>query len=384
MAVKKQKMGGNNPAVIDLFAGAGGLSLGAARAGFDLNGAVELDERAMQTHQTNFPATVHFETDVAALTGRTLLRDAGLTSGELVGLIGGPPCQGFSILGQKQKRDPRNEMFSHFMRLVRESRPAFFLAENVPGILDPRHSRLIKSALDILPRSYRVLEPFQVCASDFGAATKRSRVIFFGYDPSRVNDLEQQDFADAQVDSLNVTNVRTALHGLPMDIEPSWIDEKDSWRRIEISKSGLFFDRVANNVPHKVGDPEALDRYFSKKQAQGNFGTRHSLPIVRRYGALAYGEEDPITRSVRLDPKGWCPTLRAGTGPERGSFQAVRPIHYLRPRVITPREAARLQGFPDWFKFDRTKWHSFRQIGNSVSPLVAEALLTVIRRALNR
>jgi DNA (cytosine-5)-methyltransferase 1 len=87
---------------------------------------------------------------------------------------------------------------------------------------------------------------------------------------------------------------------------------------------------------------------------------------------------------VKLDPEGYCPTLRAGTGPDRGSFQAVRPIHYLRPRVITPREAARLQGFPDWYQFDQTKWHSFRQIGNSVSPLVAEVVLRRVRKVLQR
>ncbi|MFX7922723.1 DNA cytosine methyltransferase, partial [Acinetobacter baumannii] len=71
---------------------------------------------------------------------------------------------------------------------------------------------------------------------------------------------------------------------------------------------------------------------------------------------------------MKLDKLGFCPTLRAGTGPERGSYQAVRPIHPTSPRVITPREASRLQGFPDWFQFHPTKWHSFRQIGNSVSP----------------
>jgi DNA (cytosine-5)-methyltransferase 1 len=83
-------------------------------------------------------------------------------------------------------------------------------------------------------------------------------------------------------------------------------------------------------------------------------------------------------KAKKLSPTGFCPTLRAGTGSDKGSYQAVRPIHYATNRVITPREAARLQGFPDWFVFHRTKWHSFRQIGNSVSPLLAEQLLKVI------
>ena len=101
-----------------------------------------------------------------------------------------------------------------------------------------------------------------------------------------------------------------------------------------------------------------------------------------RYASLDIGEQDPISKSVKLDPFGFCPTLRAGTGRDKGSFQAVRPIHFLSPRVITPREAARLQGFPDWFVFDKTKWHSFRQIGNSVSPLVAEQILSILKEHL--
>ena len=84
----------------------------------------------------------------------------------------------------------------------------------------------------------------------------------------------------------------------------------------------------------------------------------------------------------RLDPEGYCRTLLAGTGPERGSYQGLRPIHPHSPRVIAPREAARLQGFPDWFQFHATKWHAFRQLGNSVSPIVAEYLLAKIYRAM--
>ncbi|MCL0160516.1 DNA cytosine methyltransferase, partial [Klebsiella pneumoniae] len=87
---------------------------------------------------------------------------------------------------------------------------------------------------------------------------------------------------------------------------------------------------------------------------------------------------DKISRSQRLDPNGFCPTLRAGTGSDKGSYQAVRPIHPTQARVIAPREAARFHGFPVWFRFHPTKWHRFRQIGNSVSPLVSEAMLLPI------
>jgi DNA (cytosine-5)-methyltransferase 1 len=96
--------------------------------------------------------------------------------------------------------------------------------------------------------------------------------------------------------------------------------------------------------------------------------------VIHRFSKVNPGEIDKISRAPRLKLDGFCPTLRAGTGRDRGSYQAVRPIHPNQHRVITPREAARLQGFPDWFQFHETKWHSFRQIGNSVSPIVSEYL----------
>ena len=115
---------------------------------------------------------------------------------------------------------------------------------------------------------------------------------------------------------------------------------------------------------------------------QASWGTAHSLEVAKRYAKTKCGKYDSISKSYRLDPDGFCPTLRAGTGPDQGSFQAVRPIHPTEARVITPREAARLQGFPDWFQFSPTKWHSFRQIGNSVSPILAERILSVIAKSL--
>ena len=111
-------------------------------------------------------------------------------------------------------------------------------------------------------------------------------------------------------------------------------------------------------------------------------GTQHSDVVVSRFVATKPGFRERISRFPRLDPRGYCPTLRAGTDSAHGSFQAVRPIHPTQNRVITPREAARLQGFPDWYTFHETKWHAFRQIGNSVSPLIAEHLLLVIRSKL--
>lgn len=369
-----------NAPIIDLFAGAGGLSLGAARAGFTLAGAVELDNRAMDSHMRNFPGTIHLKNDVGILAGSDLIEACGLIGGQTAGLIGGPPCQGFSVMGHRNESDSRNDMFGHFMRLVSEIKPAFFLAENVPGILNAKYEGLVANALARVPKQYVTLKPFLVKASDFGAPTLRTRVIFFGYDPKRVHDIALKDFESSK--SADEINVRTALNGLPFDISDAWLDDAASWRSISVQKKGSFFDRVVGHIPNGVGDPIALERYAHKRKVHGNFGTRHSAELISRYDILDYGQTDAVSKATRLNPSGFCPTLRAGTGPEKGSHQAVRPIHYLRPRVITPREAARLQGFPDWFRFDATKWHSFRQIGNSVSPILAEALLSVVHRSI--
>lgn len=367
------------PSVIDLFSGVGGLSLGAARAGFRVAGSVEWDPIASASHAFNFPRTNHICEDVASLSGAGLLEACSVAPGALAGLIGGPPCQGFSLIGKRDKDDPRNLLFGQFFRLVAETRPAFFVAENVVGILREENAPIIEAALSQLPTGYRVLPPFKVKASDYGAPTTRTRVFFIGFDPSRVDALTVASFAPKP--ETEQVKVKHALCGLP-DVRAEWQQEKQSWRTIKAFEGGDFAKRATGHIPEGVGDPEAI-RLAAKRKISGFLGTRHSDDTVARFEALAPGEVDAVYRAPRLDPNGFCPTLRAGTNADKGSFQAVRPIHPKRPRVISPREAARLQGFPDWFVFHPTKWHSFRQIGNSVSPIVAERLLSSIRLSID-
>lgn len=365
------------PKVIDLYAGAGGLSLGAARAGFTVSAVVEFDKCALESHTKNFPYVTHLDNDIAKLSGNELLMRAGLKKGELDGLIGGPPCQGFSTMGKRQLDDSRNDLFGHFMRLVDETRPAFFLAENVPGILNQKYDDIRKTAFARLPKRYVILDPITVKANCYGAPTTRTRIFFFGYDPSKMTDMIVTDFDPSG--NIELTLVREALHGLPKDILPNWkADADNGWSRTHIANESVFLNSVRNAVPVGIGNSFALDVLMEKNIVSGCIGTIHSPEVEKRYADLSYGEQDVISKSTKLNPNGFCPTLRAGTGSDKGSFQAVRPIHYSRPRVITPREAARLQGFPDWFLLHSTKWHSFRQIGNSVSPIVAEAILSMI------
>lgn len=367
------------PFVIDLFAGVGGLSLGAARAGFNVKCAVEIDKQAVATHAINFPKTAHLIDDVHGLNGERLLKESGLTRRVLSGLIGGPPCQGFSAIGLRTVADPRNYLLVDFFRLVAELSPAFFLAENVPGVLDERNASILKKARGRVPKRYVQLEPFVVKASDYGAPTTRTRIFFYGYDPDRVDKLTLDDFVPKHVDDVRV---RDALLRLP-SLRSTWQSEEQSWRAVGSLDRSAFADSVANRVPLGVGDEHAITRFRKKREVSGFLGTVHERSTIRRFDALRPGEADPISRCSRLDANGYCPTLRAGTGPDHGSYQAIRPVHPTSPRVISPREGARLQGFPDWFQFHPTKWHAFRQIGNSVSPIVGEYLLSVIYGAIH-
>ncbi len=369
----------SGPKVVDLFSGAGGLSLGAARAGFAVCGAIENDKRARDTHALNFPDSLHLQEDIATLNGQRVRRAFGL-NGELAGVIGGPPCQGFSYIGRNTSDDPRNMLFSHFFRLVAELQPRFFLAENVPGILHTRNDALRIQAVEQIRESYDAFGPMTIRAHEYGAPTTRARVFFFGCKRSDALKLTVGDFESAAVKS-RVT-VGRALRGLPIRIDPEWQAEDEGWRLVEAEGSGYYDERLHGHTPAGVGDAIALAKLRKEGRASGCLGTIHTKHVVDRFAAVKRGKRDSVSKAQRLDPESYCPTLRAGTGPEHGSYQAVRPIHPTQDRVITPREAARLQGFPDWFRFAPDKWHSFQQIGNSVSPIVAERLLTVILDAL--
>lgn len=376
------------PIVIDLFAGAGGLSLGASRAGFTVGAAIEKDCHAMETHRCNFPNATHIQEDITSLNGLTILQRAKILQNDLVGIIGGPPCQGFSSIGQGNVYDTRNKLFVKFFEIVSDLQPVFFVAENVPGIMKEKYASIRAEAFSKI-NNYIILPPVSVNASEYGAPTTRTRYFFIGYrDCEQIEPFNIADIERRKAPIENRTTVEKALEGLQADIRytkasksckpiiPDYILGKNH------RQSDFFYSRVTDNIPENVGDEDYIRDYRNLHIVNGCIPTNHSPEVRARYAKLRYNEQDKISKSKRLDPEGYCPTLRSGTGPEKGSFQAVRPIHYRYNRVITPREAARLQGFPDWFKLPETIWHSFRQIGNSVSPIVAEQVLSAIYQKL--
>jgi DNA (cytosine-5)-methyltransferase 1 len=339
--------------VLDLFCGCGGLSLGARAAGFQPKLSIDIDSVLASSYTENHPSAQLLMADVRAVTSQTIVSMIGERP---VGIIGGPPCQGFSSIGRRSPKDPRNELLVRFFELVAELRPAFFFVENVPGLLHDRNAEVLSRALSLVWDRYEILPPTVLKASDFGAATTRRRVVVIGTDP------DQMPIIDASVfEPLggNKTTVRTAIGGLP---DPS--KTMDAARCDD--EYGMLLDKLFT-PPNP--------NYRANVPISGFEPTEHSEEVRKRFAATPSGGTDKKSRYPKLDWQTQAPTLRAGTGSERGSYQAARPIHPSEPRVITVREAARLQGFPDWYRFHPTKWHSHRMIGNSVSPIFARELL---------
>lgn len=212
-----------------------------------------------------------------------------------------------------------------------------------------------------------------VDAHDLGAPTRRKRIVVIGYDPARVEAITEDEIRS--LSASKKFTVRDAIADLP---EPS----ENAVAPYRSVKSLSEYAKKARAVPVTgVGSSSSRKRVL-RGCVNGIQTTLHTSPVVERFKQVSQGKTDGVSRCVRLSWDAAAPTLRAGTGPDKGSFQSVRPIHPVRPRVITVREAARLQGFPDWFDFHDTKWHSFRMIGNSVSPIMAEVLLTFIATKL--
>lgn len=250
--------------------------------------------------------------------------------------------------------------------------------ENVEGILRPDALELLNNALEELPNCYTVLPPQIISAEAVGAATTRKRVVVFGYDASVFPPIVQADFAFRPKTFHNT--VRDAIADLPDPVAKA----KGSlgWAPYPEGRRVSPYASAARAPPPAHLGTKLTHEMFEAAQVSGLFETVHSEAIAARYLTIEASKSDPITKSYKLAWTGQCPTLRAGTGAERGAFQAVRPLHPEQGRVITVREAARLQGFPDWFQFHPTKWQSFRMIGNSVSPYLSHALLAVLASKL--
>lgn len=361
-----------SPIAIDLFCGAGGMSLGFEQAGFNVVAAVDADPVHAATHSINFPHCKTLHKDLTKVTGKELREVAKLGKRQVDVLFGGPPCQGFSSIGHRRQDDERNRLLNHFARIANELKPKYLVVENVAGLLFQNNSKILKNFLAQIKRAgYHYVEDIQVLnANDFGVPQNRRRVIIL----AALKSLPLPNYP-TRTSSAKWT-VWDAIRDLPRIDNYQYLLENDVYRG-RIYKPTEYSRMLSKQF--KAAD---ISR---KRGLSGCMRTIHTPETIKRFAKTKPGVKETISRFLRLDKDGLAPTLRAGTGASNGSYTAPRPIHPIHPRCITVREGARLHSFPDWFQFHPTKWHGFRQVGNSVPPLMAKAVATsLLKTILNK
>lgn len=357
------------------------MSLGFEQAGFDVVCAVENDPVHCATHDFNFPATPVLCADIALITGRDIRTAAGLGDKEVIDCVfGGPPCQGFSFIGKRLVDDSRNALLGHFIRLVGELRPKYVVMENVPGIISGGHREILDEAIrELQSFEYSVVTPQRILnAYDFGVPQKRRRFFLLAW----AAEAEPLSYPMATSGAEDRVSVADAIADLPSPEDYPSLLEGDSEPRAKLSDNPSAY---AMRLRGDAADEHDFS-YCRKGGARGltsSMRTVHTTTSRGRFAATPPGSVEPISRFLRLDPYGACNTLRAGTAAERGAHTSPRPLHPSESRCITVREAARLHSYPDWFRFHSTKWHGFRQVGNSVPPLLARAVASSIAVALD-
>ena len=369
----------HRPIAIDLFSGVGGLSLGLEAAGFHVAADVEIEELIGRYAQYNFPlsAVLHGEGkgDIRNISGEDIRRVTGLFRDEICLVAGGPPCQGFSNAGKKQAGDPLNDLVLHFARVVLELRPMAFLMENVPGIQTTGSEKLAE-CMRRLRREYVVAEPTTLNAWDFGVPQMRRRVFITGVR----KDLGVSPGHPCPTHVRAVTDQLTLLPAVPSVWDAiSDIPEVDR-HDVLISGDRIEYDKKPQSpYQHMMRDADndvfghAFARQWDSCICTNLRRTRHGPKLLETFSKLAFGKIDKTSGIRRLEPDGLSTTIRAGTTKARGSWSAPRPLHPYQNRVLTTRECARIQSFPDWFLFHPTKWHGNRMVGNAVPPLLAKA-----------
>lgn len=380
------------PIAVDLFAGAGGMTLGFEQAGFDVLAAVELDPIHASVHEYNFPFWTTICRDVTEISAEEIRERSAIGDRDIDVVFGGPPCQGFSLMGKRDLSDERNSLIFHFLRLVVELQPKFFVMENVRGMTQGKQKKFLEAAIaEFQSHGYQVAKPQVLNAAHYGVPQNRHRLFLLGcrrelnlpnYPLPKTTPLGKStsQSKNETANELSPTpTVAEAIGDLPeADCYPE-LQLRD-WVVAEHGQPSKYAKQL--RYPTLADDHYAYQRAYNLELLTCSRRTRHTAQTTARFASTIPGKSDRISHFYRLDLNGLCTTLRAGTASNRGAFTSPRPIHPITPRCITVREAARLHSYPDWFRFHATKWHGFRQIGNSVPPLLAQAVAREILKAL--
>ena len=289
-------------------------------------------------------------------------------------VFGGAPCQGFSMIGKRALDDPRNQLISHFLRIVSEIRPKYCVLENVKGLTVGGHAKFLSELIDELEKiRYQVLLPYRVLnVAEYGVPQNRERLFLIAARGGQVLPAYPRPF-DGRV------TIADAISDIP-DADQYEVLLNDDSVSVHWKTDSAYAKKLRGQLLDATN--YGYVREYDSDRLTASWRTVHGEVSRERFLAARQGETEPHSRFFKLAWEGQSNTLRAGTDSARGGFTSPRPIHPVLPRVITVREAARIHSYPDWFRFNKTKWHGFREIGNSVPPLLARAVGSVIMSAL--
>lgn len=348
------------PRGIDIFSGAGGLSLGAEMAGFQVKFAVEKDKNAAATYKHNHSNTLVLEDDIHNINPRNYIQPD-----ERISIVfGGPPCQGFSSSNTvtRNMQNPNNSLFEEFLRFVSVIQPDWFLFENVEGFTHFAHGKIQHFVEQyFIEMGYRVFSKV-LWASDFGVPQRRNRFFMVG---NRLNIA----FEFPNPLGTKIT-VKDAIGDLP-DLENGQ------------KETSMPYKLPAN----KASDYARIMRKGSKRSRQ-NYVSRNADYVIERYTHIRQGENwEAIPDELMLNyaNKANCHSgiYRRLKGDEPSivisNYRKNMLIHPFQDRGLSVREAARLQSFPDSFYFEGCLMSIQQQIGNAVPPLLAKAVFEKIR-----
>ena len=346
------------PTVLDLFSGAGGMALGFKNAGFDTIAGVDNDVFCIETFGTNFPEARAFCEDLSR-PSKELKNFFNEIRGKVDVIVGGPPCQGFSIAGKRHEKDPRNLLYKHYIKTVKIVMPKYVVIENVPAIRTMSNGQFARAITRDLNKLGYLVEVINVNASDYGVPQNRKRTFFI----AKMNG-EPVTFPKPTTISNKVTT-KDAIGDLPL-VEDYFEDLPINYER---PPTNSYQKRMRKGS-------RKLFNHWSVAHTEKTKGIIALVPDGGNYKDLPKKFRE--TRRVNIAWTRMASSLPSFTIDAGHNHH----FHYKANRVPTVRECARIQSFPDNFIFLGNKTSQFRQVGNAVPPILAECLARQIFRDL--
>lgn len=359
---------------IDIFAGAGGLSIGFREAGFQVLAANDFNEHAASTFRDSHPDTKFLDGPIERITAKDWLKSTGLEVGELDCLIGGPPCQAFSVYNhQRGMHDERSGLFREYLRTVTGLRPKFVVMENVTGITSVGDGRAVQEIHARLGKLGYKVEERILKAEEYGVPQERRRIFFVG---TRLNTGVEWPRRTHGEGLEAFVSVWDAIGDLPR-LGISEGDEVQQYPGSPASDYQRGLRRGSRQLQNHVAPFLAdINRQRLKYIPQG--GSWRDIPVRLLPAGMKRARRcDHTKRYGRLDPKGLACTILTKCDLHWGAY-----IHPTQERCLTVREAARLQSFPDWVHFKGPRVEQYRQVGNAVPPLLGKVVAESVARTL--